>query len=197
MSDIETISQLVLWERQARGRHLNDALMACYWDDATVTTSWSTGLAKDSFVGKKPVDFNYDLPLVGRFGAPIVHLKGDRAYVELASTTIHGMYLDKTEVVVTSYMRLIYLLEKRAGEWRISNMTSINESDDLKPAIPGVDLHIDPADLAGLRPSYRFLAYTRIKAGGHIGNDGIGTDRPETVQPVYDRAEGWLAGNNN
>ena len=40
MSDIEEISQLVLWERQARGRGLDDELANCYWEDGTVTTSW-------------------------------------------------------------------------------------------------------------------------------------------------------------
>ncbi|WKF85699.1 nuclear transport factor 2 family protein [Lacticaseibacillus pantheris] len=194
MSDIETISQLVLWERQARGRHLASELADCYWDDATVTTSWSSGLAKEAFVGQHPVDFDYSMPLVGRMAAPIVHQRGTRAYVELPSTTRHWLMLDGNEAVVESYMRLIYRLERRDGTWKISNLTSINEADTLSPAIPGTDLHVDPADFKGLRISYRFLAYTRIKAGGTINNDEIGTDRPETVQPVYDKAEAWLAG---
>ncbi|MTV82324.1 hypothetical protein GM612_06615 [Lactobacillus sp. CRM56-3] len=89
-------------------------------------------------------------------------------------------------------MRLIYRVEKRGDTWKISDMTGINEADTLTPAVPGTDLHVDPTDLKGLRASYRFLAYTRIKAGGKIGNDGIGTDRPETVKPIYDKAEAWI-----
>lgn len=194
MSDIEEISQLVLWERQARGRHLDEELQNCYWEDATVTTSWSSGLARDTFVGKKPVDFDYSLPLVGRMGSPIVHLKGNRAYVELPSTTKHWLYLGENEAVVESYMRLIYRVEKRDGQWKISDMSAINEADTLTPDIPGTDLHINPEDVKGLRASYRWLAYTRIQAGGTIGDDGIGTDRPETVAPVYAKAEAWIKG---
>lgn len=192
MSDVETISQLVLWERQARGRGLDVELANSYWEDGTVTTSWSTGNARESFIGQRPVDYATDLPLVGRYAAPIIHLNGDHAYAELPSTTKHWVNLDGNEAIVESFMRLVYCVERRNGKWKISDMTAINEADTLEPAIPGVDLHIDAELAKNLRPSYRFLAYTRIKAGGKIGQDGIGTDRPETVKPVYDRAEAWL-----
>jgi len=157
-----------------------------------VTTSWSTGLAKDTFVGKHPVDFDYSLPIVGRFGTPIVHLNGKRAYVELSSTTKHWMYLGKDEVVVESFMTLDYRVEKRDGVWKISDMSAICDADTLTPVIAGTDLHLDRDLLAKLRTSYRFLAYTRIKAGGSIDNDGVGTDKPETVKPIYDRAAEWI-----
>lgn len=192
MSDIEQISQLVLWERQARGRGLNQALADCYWDDGTVTTSWSSGNAKATFVGQRPVDYANALPLVGRYGAPIVHLSGDRAYAELPATTKHWVQLDDNIAIVESFMRLIYRVEKRAGEWKISDMTAINEADTIAPEIPGTDLHIDVKLATSLRTAYRYLAYTRIKAGGKIGQDGIGVDRPETVTPVYEKAKAWL-----
>lgn len=192
MSDIEAISQLVLNERAARGRHLDQQLAASYWPDATVTTSWSTGKAAETFVGKHPVDFDYSLPLVGRYGTPIVHVNGKRAYAEMSSMTKHWMYLGDAEVIVQSYMTLIYRVEKRDGQWKISDMTGICDADTLTPVIPGTDLKLDLALLKQLRVSYRFLAYTRIKAGGTISNDGIGTDRPETVAPVYAKAQDWI-----
>ena len=34
MNDYDKVSKLVLWERQARVRHLHDDLVACYWPDA-------------------------------------------------------------------------------------------------------------------------------------------------------------------
>lgn len=192
MSDIDVISQLVLWERQARGRGLNEALADCYWEDGTVTTSWSTGNARATFVGQRPVDYATQLPLVGRYAAPIVHLNGMRAYAELPATTKHWVKLDDNIAIVESFMRLIYCLEQRNGIWKISDMTAINEADTIAPEIPGTPLQIDVALAKSLRIAYRFLAYTRIKAGGKIGQDGIGTDRPETVKPVYDKAEAWI-----
>ena len=192
MSDIEEISQLVLWERQARGRGLDDELANCYWEDGTVTTSWSKGNARETFIGQRPVDYATTLPLVGRYAAPIVHLNGNRAYAELPSTTKHWVELDGNIAIVESFMRLIYCVEKRNGEWKISDMSAINEADTIAPEIPGVDLHIDVKLAKSLRISYRYLAYTRIKAGGKIGQDGIGSDKPETVKPVYDRANAWI-----
>ncbi|WP_054655570.1 hypothetical protein [Secundilactobacillus silagei] len=91
MSDIEEISQLVLWERQARGRGLDDELANCYWEDGTVTTSWSKGNARETFIGQRPVDYATDLPLVGRYAAPIVHLNGNRAYAELLPRRSTGL----------------------------------------------------------------------------------------------------------
>jgi hypothetical protein len=194
MSAIETISQLVLSERQARGRGLNDILANCYWEDGTVTTSWSSGNARATFVGQRPVDYATNLPLVGRYAAPIVHVNGTRGYAELPSTTKHWVQLGANVAIVESFMMLVYRVEERAGVWKISDMTAINEADTLTPEIPGTDLHIDLELVQSLRRSYRYLAYTRIKAGGQIGQDGIGTDRPETVQPVYTKAEAWLKG---
>ncbi len=89
-------------------------------------------------------------------------------------------------------MTLVYRVEKRGDVWKISDLTSINNADTLMPVIPGVDLNIDQELVAGLRVSYRWLAYTRIKTGGKIDNDGIGSDKPETVKPVYDKAEAWI-----
>ena len=192
MSAIEAISQLVLWERQARSRGLNEELAACYWPDGTVTTSWSSGNARDTFIGQRPVDYATALPLVGRYAAPIVHVNGDRGYAELPSTTKHWVDLDGNVAIVDSFMHLIYRVERRAGEWKISDMTAIDEADTIVPEIPGTDLHIDAALAKQQRIAYRWLAYTRIKAGGEIGSDGIGTDRPETVAPVYAKAEAWL-----
>lgn len=103
------------------------------------------------------------------------------------------MYLGQDEVIVQSYMTLVYCVKKRHGQWRISDMTAICDADTLTPVIAGTDLHLDQDLLKSLRVSYRFLAYTRIKAGGTIDNNGIGTDRPETVAPVYAKAQAWLA----
>ncbi|WP_225419238.1 hypothetical protein [Lacticaseibacillus songhuajiangensis] len=192
MSAIEMISQLVLGERQARGRGLNDVLANCYWEDGTVTTSWSSGNARATFVGQRPVDYATKLPLVGRYAAPTVHVHGNHGYAELPATTKHWVQLGENIAIVESFMMLVYRVEKRSGEWKISDMTAINEADTIAPEIPGTDLHIDVALAKSLRVSYRFLAYVRIQAGGQIDQDGIGTDRPETVQPVYARATAWL-----
>ena len=89
-------------------------------------------------------------------------------------------------------MRLLYKVEKRDGEWRILELATLFEGDQLAPAIPGTDLHIDTRFALGLRQSYRWLAYSRIAAGGTESDDLPGTDRPEDVKKLYDELHGWL-----
>ena len=194
MNDFEAISQLVLKERMYRGRHVKEAA-DCYFPDATVTTSWQSGPVS-TFLGKQPADFANSLPIVGRFGTPIVHQNGKRAYVELSSTTNHWQMINGVEAVIESYMRLIYRVEKRNNEWKIVDLTSIDEADKMQPAIPGQDLKVNPDDVAKLRRSYRFLAYGRKKAGGEISQDLMGTDRKADEDGLYQRTENWLHEND-
>lgn len=194
MNDFEEISQLVLKERMYRGRHVKE-LADCYFSDATVRTSWQNGPVS-TFLGKQPVEVDNSLPIVGRFGTPIVHQNGTRAYVELSSTTNRWQLVNGVEAVLESYMRLIYRAEKRNGEWKIVDLTSIDESDKLEPAISGQDLKIKPEDVANLRRSYRFLAYVRLNAGGEISQDLLGTDRAQDENTLYENSEKWLHEND-
>ena len=43
-------------------------------------------------------------------------------------------------------------------------------------------LKINPDDVKELRESYRWLAYTRMRAGSQISQDLVGTDRPESIR---------------
>lgn len=72
-------------------------------------------------------------------------------------------------------------------------MTFIFEMDQLAPVIPGTDLHVSPEDLKGLRRSYRWLSYVRIRAGGTVSHDLLGIDRPNKVQRIYEGNEAWIS----
>jgi hypothetical protein len=191
VSDVEAIEQVVAKERQYRVRHADPELAGCYWDDATVTTSWQTGPIS-TFVGRQPDEMGDGLPIVGRSSPPLVHLRtATRAYVELPTVSDYWEIVNGTEAVLESFMRLIYRVEQRDGVWKIANMLSIYESDKLAAAVPGANPKIDLADLADLRHPYRFLAYTRLAAGGQIGQDLLGIDRPDEIERVYADAEAW------
>ncbi|ANI96900.1 hypothetical protein BV242_09800 [Lactiplantibacillus plantarum] len=102
------------------------------------------------------------------------------------------MMVNGTLAELESYRRLIYRVERRDTKWKISRLTSINESDNLRPVIAGQNLHVIPQDFNGLRPSYQFLAYVRQAAGGQISQDLLGTDRPEEVERLYKETSAWL-----
>ena len=188
--DYDAVENLIIGERMYRAAG-NSLHRDCFWDDATIRTSWQSG-GVGTFVGQTSIETRRDLIMVNRSPAPLIHINGDRAFVEFPSTTIRGVKIGQEDAILHSYMRLLYKVEKREGEWRILELVSLNEGDELAPAIPGTDLHID-VDLAkSLRPSYRWLAYSRIAAGGQESDDLPGTDRPEDVGRLYTEFNNWL-----
>jgi hypothetical protein len=191
MTDYAAINNLIVAERMFRVSHRNEELAKCYAEDAQIHTSWQSG-GVNTFVGQTSTEMVEELPIMNRCGGALIYQNGDKAFVEYPTTTIRGVYVNDVEAVLTSYMRLLYRVEKRNNEWKITSMTSINESDELAPAIPGQDLKINPEDVKGLRLSYRWLTYTRRIAGGTISDDLSGTDRPVEVKQIYDTEFDWL-----
>ena len=192
MTDYEAINNLIVSERLYRVSHRDKELADCYAPDAQIHTSWQSG-GVNSFVGQHPAEsaandsFN-----VNRCGSPLIRQNGKRAFVEYPSTTIRSVKVNGAEAVLTSYMRLLYRVENRGGVWKIVDMMSVNEADELQPVIAGTDLQIRPEDVQGLRISYRWLAYTRIQAGDTISNNLPGVDRPDDVKRIYAEADAWL-----
>jgi len=190
MSSNEEIYTLIAKERQCRIRKLLDELASCYFSDATVTTSWTSGsVSVNSYLtgGKAPAD-DPEYPIISRIGFPVIHKNGRRAYAEVPQTTTRWVSVNGEKAVLECFMRLIYRTELRDDVWKISDFRSIYESDTLKPEILGTDLHIDPADLAGLRHSYRYLSYV----DKNISPDLPGIDRPDEVNKLYEELEQWL-----
>ena len=191
LTDYEAINNLIVSERLYRVSHRDEKLAECYAEDAQIHTSWQSGGVK-SFVGQHPAESTTENFNVNRCGGALIHQNGKRAFVEYPSTTIRSVKINGVDAVLTSYMRLLYRVEKREKVWKIVEMTSINEADELQPAISGTDLKINPEDVKNLRTSYRWLAYTRINAGDTISDDLLGVDRPDDVKKIYDEAETWL-----
>jgi hypothetical protein len=193
VDDAAEVSRLVLRERQSRVRGHSAELLACFHDDATVETSWMRGGARAFAAGGAQRSASSDT-IINRVGAPAVQVRDQRGFAELYSTTTRWIPVNGVEAVLTSFMRLLYRAEQRQGAWKISAMSAINEGDALEPAVPGTDLGVDPAALAGLRHSYRFLAYTRSLDGIAVSQDLLGVDRPDEVNAVYASVAQWLEG---
>ncbi len=190
MNSNEEICELVAKERQCRVTHNIDGMAECYYEDAMVTTSWTAGkvpVGSYLYGGKAPVN-DPECPIVSRISYPVVHRNGNRAYVEVPQTTLRWVHVNGEKAVLDYYMRLIYLVEKRVDEWKITDFRSIYESDMLIPEVPGTDLHLDQEKLAGLRHPYRYLAYV----DDDVSPDLPGIDRPEEVAKLYEEFEQWI-----
>ena len=198
MTDFEAVEQLVLAERQSRVMHRQKDLEDCYWDDATVTTSWTAGSA-DAYLHagdatSRRAEADPDERIINRSVAPLVHMgpDGDRAWAELPTESNHWIKVNGVPAVWTSYMQLVYRCEKRDGVWKVADLSSLFNNDKLAPVVPGADLRIDPKELEGLRPAYFWMSYIRRHAGGQVSDDMPGTDRPEDVARMYDYDEKWV-----
>ena len=190
MDDKQIISDLIARERQYRVTQKTDELEKCYWPDATVTTSWTD---KDVPIqaylhgGKAPVH-DPEFPIISRLGTLIVHQNGKRAYVETPQTTIRWVMVNGEKAVLTYYIRLMYKVEKRDGEWRICDNRGIYEGDELAPEIPGTDLKLDLEELKKYRHSVRYLSY----CDGNVSQELPGIDRPEQVKAMYEALDKWI-----
>ena len=194
-NNYDEIQQLVINERMTRNQHDYAALADCYWPDATVATSWVKGTISDYLAGNNNrAEASSDEVIIGRESDPNIHIKGNRAWIELPATGQHWIHVNGERAIWTSHMRLIYRIEKRNGKWKIADLTTVFEKDMLAPVIPGTDLHINPKDLVGLRPSYMWMAYVRTAAGGHVSDDLLGTDRPNDITRLYAETRDWVNG---
>ena len=191
MTDYEAINNLIVSERLYRVSHRNKELAECYAEDAQIHTSWQSG-GTSSFIGRSPVESNSETFNVNRCGGALIHMNGSKAFVEYPSTTTRSIKINGIDAILTSYMRLLYRVEKRSGGWKIVEMLSLNEADELNPLIPGENLNINPDDIKDLRISYRWLSYTRKIAGGEVNNNLPGVDHPEEVNKIYREAFTWL-----
>ena len=191
--DVTENTQLVIRERQSRVRRLTDQLRDCFHPDATVATSWLQGSAEAFVTAAGGGASGRRGTILNRLGPPLVHHCGGRAVVELPSTTTRSISVHGVEAEFTSFMRLVYRTESRDGIWRISDLTAVYEWDTLHPAVPGTSLRVEPGAVAGLRLSYRWLAYTRSLEGETVSTDLPGTDRIDAVNTLYEAAFTWLA----
>ena len=189
--DYEKINQLIIGERLYRVTQRTDEHKNCFAENAIIRTSWQSGNV-NSFVGQHPAENSTENFNVNRCGGALIHLNDSRAFVEYPSTTIRSVKVNGVDAILTSYMRILYRVEKISDEWKIIEMISINEADELHPTIPNQDLKINPNDIKNLRVSYRWLAYVRKNSGGEISDNLLGTDRPDEVKKVYDESFAWL-----
>ena len=128
MTDYEAVQNLIVSERLYRVSHRNAELAQCYAEDAQIHTSWQQG-GVSSFVGQAPKEAQAATTLanVNRCNPPLIQFSKTsplKALVEYPSTTTRVVMVNGMEALLTSYMRLIYRVEKRGSEWKAGSPMS-------------------------------------------------------------------------
>ncbi len=191
MNDIVEVTQVVLRERQGRDRGWWDQMKACFHPESHVLLSWFNGTGSDFTDRSKAMSESGFRP-IHRPSPPVVHLHENRAVLELPIAIEARVSFNGIETDLTSYTRMLYQVERHAGQWKIMFLNSIYERDTLVPAVPGTSLSLDMELLATFRPSYRCVAYHIATGGRTMMADLYGDDQPERVNALYESAFAWM-----
>ena len=189
--DENLIDNLIQRERTARDTARWQDMADCYSSDSSVDVSWFQGSGKDfaklssEMAGGAIYTFHMMCPAV-------VTLKADRALAE-TGCAIHGLAeLEGVEIDIVSHSRLLWRVQRQGPDWIIAGMRAYYLSDAIVPADPTQIPKIDHGLFAGLRRSYRSIAYVMAKSGFPVRDDLPGIDKPQTVAFLRSQEEQWL-----
>ncbi|WP_329563354.1 nuclear transport factor 2 family protein [Kitasatospora sp. NBC_01266] len=191
MSDTERITQLILHERQGRDRGWWEQLEAAYWPDSRVHLSWYNGSGPGFIAGSRNMIGRGDTS-VHRMSPPVVHVVGDRGYVEAPTGVEFRVTIDGVLVDLVSRTRLNYRVERRDGVWKILSLDAIYERDTITPAVPGTAITIPQERLAGFRPALALISYYLQSRGYPVGDNLLGDDQPRARDAFYAEVLAWL-----
>lgn len=190
-SDVTTVVQLILRDRQGRDRMWWEQMRAQFWPDARVHLSWFAGTAYQHVDQSSSMNSGGSIS-THRLSPPIVHVSGDRAIAELPTIIEAPLTVSGSDALLMSSLRIQYRAERREGEWRLSMLDTIYERDRIVPVTPGAVIKIDPAELGRFRAPFRLLAWFLAARGYSVLDDLIGEDRPDDVAAFYQREWDWL-----
>jgi hypothetical protein len=191
--DRQAIADLVRLERFHRDRRRWDELAEDYIEDSRVKTTWFEGTGREFAAASREM---------AQRGRESIHLiapseirvNGDRALCESNAQIVNRSVLHDVEVDMAQYCRFFSRVVRTPDGWRLASFDGIYHKDTIAPVNPGDTVPIDWDVLRDLRPSYRIWAYAISLKGYQIGQDELGDDRPDLLEPFYAAAERWLAG---
>ncbi len=167
-----------------------DALADTFHPDGRIAVSWFSGTFADFVAAcraNRGRSFSKHVMCGGR-----VALGGDRAVAETDVLLFTRGTVEGVEVETRTNMRFLDRFERRGdGVWRAFDRVALYDHDSMAPVIPGAPIPLDPAELVGLAPGHRFLAWRLRRAGRTIPDDLPG---PGTPEEAARRAEcdAWL-----
>lgn len=184
----QQITELVQYERYARDYSLWDGMATCYTPDATIEVSWYKGPIQGFLDASKPApSAQPDALPAHKLHETLVWLNGDKAIAVIVTTMTGRTPIQGKQMDNLIYVRLVYSVEKRNGEWLIHSMTPIYERDTLLPVTPA---GIEPVPNA--RDSYKNLAIALRDMGSAASSDLPGLDQPATVDKFLAGVDDWF-----
>lgn len=189
-ADVSAVTQLILRERGGRDLGLWEQMRECFHEDSRVRLSWIDASGPE-FVRRSQEMATRNVRASHRLGPILVTLAGERAIAQLAGIIDIPLSLQGVDVLLSSHARFLFRAERRQGVWRLSGFDAVYQRDELQCRVPGQTTSVDPASLAGHRPSYRLLAYCMGLNGFPVRDDLAGDDRPDLVATLTSEIYAW------
>lgn len=190
--DTIVVAELIYLERHLRDKGRWDEMKELYHPESLVRVAWFEGN------GHAFVEASKELHRAGlskhRLSPSIVRVNGSRAVAETDTVIETRVRWGDVEVDTAANCRLLSMVRKDKGAWRIASLDCIYEKDMVRPVNPTDVLPIDATVLQTFRPSYRFISYNLHSLGRNINAHLPGDDQPELVNQLYAEADAWLAG---
>ncbi len=168
-------------------------LLDTFHPDGIIAVTWFKGAFADFVEASKRAAAGSTSLSKHQIGWPLVTLQGDRAVAEtsiaiLGRATLQGVLVDNT-----SYGRFLDRLERRNGQWRITERVAIYEKDRLDPVMPGEAFNrfMAETDFSAYPEAYRFLAHRLVSNGRKLASPIVVHGSAE-ADALYDRYRVWL-----
>jgi hypothetical protein len=191
--DRQAIADLVRLERFHRDRRRWDEFADDYVEDSRVKTTWFEGTGREFAAASREMA-ERGRESIHLIAPSEIRVNGDRALCESNAQIVNRSVVDGVEVDMVQYCRLFSRVVRTPAGWRLASFDGIYHKDTIVPVNPGDTVPIDWEKLRDLRPSYRIWAYAISLKGYEIGQDELGDDRPDLLEPFYAAADRWLAG---
>jgi hypothetical protein len=191
--DRQAIADLVRLERFHRDRRRWDELAEDYVEDSRVKTTWFEGSGREFAAASREMA-ERGRESIHLIAPSEVRVNGDRALCESNAQIVNGSVVHGIEVDMVQYCRFFSRVVRTPAGWRLASFDGIYHKDTIVPVNPGDSVPIEWEKLRDLRPSYRIWAYAISLKGYDIGQDELGDDRPDLLEPFYAAADRWLAG---
>jgi hypothetical protein len=189
----DTVRSLVIGERRARDAARWETMLECFHDDSVVEVSWVRASGPE-FVEASRASFEAGIRSVHVLGPVTVEVDADRATADVGALIEVQVELRGTLCALSAFARLVERLERREGEWGISELTAVYHFDKLATVIPGEPLEVSRDAAARYRPSYRMLSHwvAETQGAAAVRPELPGIDRPDLVDELYRRNAAWL-----
>jgi len=176
-----------------RDQGLWEELADTFHPDGTIDISWYRG-SFDGFVKASIEIAKGDALVKHRFGVPVVKIVGKKAISESDFTILVRIKKGPLYMDVTSYARYIDKLEKREGNWRITERKAIYEKDRIDSVHPSFIFWAITlfTDFDKYPAPYRYLSFLYDKAGLKLA-DRILVNGSDETKALYKSVNQWLA----